>query len=203
MNNPALMVPAPAESKLVTPSAMLPLKRTTLRVEAGGGIARVLLEQCFRNEYPDPLAVTYRFALPADAAISGFAFTIGERRIEGQVDKRAAARERFEQAIAEGKTAALLEQERSSLFTQELGNVPAGADVRCEITLDQRLIWNDEGRWEWRFPLAAAPRYLGGPGRVEDAAEVALDVAAALAPRASLQLAIGDALATGALRHRT
>jgi len=194
----ALMVPAPAESTLVTPSATLPLRSTALRVEAGGGIARVVLEQRFRNEHPDPLAVSYRFALPAEAAVSGFAFTVGERRIEGVVEKRLAARERFEQAIAQGKTAALLEQERSSLFTQELGNVPAGAEVRCEVTLDQRLRWNDEGGWEWRFPLASAPRYLGGPGRVEDAAELALEVAEALAPRASLRLVIADARAVGA-----
>ena len=46
-----------------------------------------------------------------------------------KLDKKRAARERFEQAIAEGKTAAILEQERSSLFTQELGNVPPGAEV--------------------------------------------------------------------------
>jgi Ca-activated chloride channel family protein len=198
MINPALMVPAPADSKLVTPSATLPLRSMALRVEAGGGVARVVLEQRFRNEHPDPLAVTYTFPLPAEAAVSGFAFTIGERRIAGEVEKLRDAREHFEQAIAEGKTASLLEQERSSLFTQELGNVPAGAEVVCEVTLDQRLRWNDEGAWEWRFPLAAAPRYLGGPGRVEDAAELALDVAESLAPRASLQLAIADALAAGA-----
>lgn len=197
MIHPVPMTPAPAQSKLVTPAATLPLESTALRVEASGGIARVRLEQRFKNSHPDPLAVTYTFALPADAAVSGFAFTVGDRRIEGEVEERRAARERFEQAIAEGKTAALFEQERSSLFTQELGNVPPGAEVRCEIAIDQRLRFIDEGSWEWRFPLAAAPRYLGGPGRVEDAAAIALDVAEALAPRASLQMTIGDALARG------
>ena len=197
MIHPAPMTPAPSDSKLVTPSATLPLEGTTLRLEASGGIARVVLEQRFKNKHPDPLAVTYTFALPADAAVSGFAFAIGDRRIEGEVEKRRVARERFEQAIAEGKTAALLEQERSSLFTQELGNVPPGAEVRCEIAIDQRLRFIDEGSWEWRFPLASAPRYLGGPGRVEDAAEIALDVAEALAPRAALHMTIADALAQG------
>jgi Ca-activated chloride channel family protein len=189
--------PMTAESTLVTPSATLPLESAALRVEARGGIARVVLEQKFKNHHADPLAVTYVLPLPADAAVSGFAFTVGERRIEGEVDKKRAARERFEQAIAEGKTAAILEQERSSLFTQELGNVPPGAEVICEITIDQRLRWIDEGSWEWRFPLAAAPRYLGGPGRVADAAKIALEVAQALAPRASLHMAIFDQTAAG------
>src|SRR5688572_13201557 len=162
----------PAHS-LVTPSATMPLESAALRVVARGGVARVILEQTFANHHPDPLAVTYVLPLPADGAVSGFAFTIGDRRIEGEIDRKRAARERYEDAIAHGHTAALLEQERSSLFTQEIGNVPPGARVVCEIVIDQPLRWLDEGSWEWRFPLAAAPRYLGEPGRVSDAAKVA------------------------------
>lgn len=92
--------------------------------------------------------------LPADAAVSGYSFCVGERRIQGEIDRTRTARERYEDAIARGHTAALLEQERSSLFTQEIGNVPPGAGVVCEIVLDQRLRWLEDGSWEWRFPLA-------------------------------------------------
>jgi Ca-activated chloride channel family protein len=77
--------------------------------------------------------------LPADAAVAGYAFAVGDRRIEGEVDRVRAARQRFDEAIAQGKTAALLEQDRSSLFTQELGNVPPGAAVTVAITIDQPL----------------------------------------------------------------
>ena len=35
----------------------------------------------------------------------------------GEIDRRVEARERFEDALASGRTAALLEQDRSSLFT--------------------------------------------------------------------------------------
>ncbi len=186
-----------AQSKLVAQSSTLPLEGAALRVSARGGIARVVLEQTFQNHHAEPLAVTYVMPLPADAAVSGFSFRIGDRTIVGEVDKKRAARERYEDAIARGHTAALLEQDRSSLFTQELGNIPPGAKVVCEIVLDQRLRWLDEGSWEFRFPLAAAPRYLGGPGRVADAHKIALEVAQTLAPRASLAMSIDDALTTG------
>ena len=69
----------------------LPLKGASLRAEARGGVARVVLEQRFTNPYAEPLAVTYLMPLPADGAVSGYAFTVGERRIVGEVDKRAAA----------------------------------------------------------------------------------------------------------------
>jgi Ca-activated chloride channel family protein len=148
---------------------VLPLFATTLRAGARGGLARVVLEQRFGNPHARPLSVTYAFPLPADAAVSGFSFTVAGRKVIGTVANRAEARERFEEAICEGRLGAVLEQNRSSMFRQELGNVPPGEEVVVELVLDQRLAWLDEGAWEWRFPTALAPRYLGGPGRVSDA----------------------------------
>ncbi|HYX92678.1 MAG TPA: VIT domain-containing protein, partial [Myxococcaceae bacterium] len=177
---------------------MLALRSAQLSGEAKGGIARVVLEQRFVNAYAEPLAVTYRMPLPADGAVSGYAFRIGERRIVGEVDRRASARERFERAILEGRTAAILDEERSSLFTQEIGNIPPGAEVIAELTIDQKLSWLPEGSWEWRFPTVVAPRYLGEPGRVPDASRVAVSVAnAPMPPRVSLGFAIRDRLADG------
>jgi Ca-activated chloride channel homolog len=173
----------------------MPLRGVSLRADARGGIARVVLEQRFVNPYQEALHVTYLLPLPAEAAVSGYAFVLEGRRIVGEVDRKKKARQRFEQAILEGKTAGIVEQERSSLFTQELGNVPAGADVIAELTIDQRLIWKHEGAWEWRFPTAVGPRYVGAPGQVADAAKLAVAVAEGGTPaRLALALAIRDAL---------
>ena len=49
MMNPVPMTAV--ESTLVTPSATLPLERCSVRVEARGGIARVILEQTFKNHH--------------------------------------------------------------------------------------------------------------------------------------------------------
>jgi len=127
---------------------LLPLRSVALRGDAAGGLGRIILEQRFQNPDPDPLRVTYQVPLPPDAAVSGYSFQIGERRVVGEVDRLAAARERFEQALAGGHTAGLLEQDRSSLFTQEIGNIPPGAEVAAELVIDQRLRWLEEGAWE-------------------------------------------------------
>jgi len=176
---------------------VLPLLSTRLEAEAQGGLARVRLAQRFANLHAEPLEVTYLFPLPHDAAVSGFAIQVGGRRIAGVVEPVKAARERYEEALLEGRTAALLEQERGSLFTQSVGNVPPGEEVQVEIALDQRLAWGD-GSWEWRFPTAVAPRYLGDEGRVADAGRVTVEVAdGAIAPRLQLALAVRDPLAPG------
>ncbi|MFP2924341.1 VIT domain-containing protein [Pyxidicoccus sp. 3LG] len=176
----------------------LPLTAVALRAEAQGGIARVTLTQQFENPYAEPLQVSYQIPLPEDGAVAGYAFRIGERRIVGEVDRVQAARERFEQALVSGRTAALLTQERTSLFTQELGNVPPGQRLTVELSVDQRLRWLSEGMWEWRFPTVVAPRYLGAEGRTPDADRIAVDVADGPAGiGVTFELTIGDDLADG------
>ncbi|TFG94386.1 MAG: hypothetical protein E4H11_06875, partial [Myxococcales bacterium] len=156
-----------------------------------------------RAALPEPLRhAAARDLQPAAAGRRrgiGFCFTVGERRIVGEIDRRDAARERFEQAIADGRSAAILEQDRSSLFTQEIGNVPPRASVVAEIIVDQRLRWLDEGAWEWRFPTVVAPRYLGSEGRVPDAARVTQDIAdGPTGVTLRVALVIRDALPVGA-----
>ena len=148
----------------------------TLRAEAFAGIARVVLEQRFVNRFPDPLEVTYQVPLPAEGAIAGYELVIGDRRITGEIERREQARQRFEEAILEGKTSGLLDEERSSLFTQRIGNVPPEAEIVARLTVDQPLTWT-EGGWEWRFPTVVAPRYLGVGGRVPDGTAISVDVA--------------------------
>src|SRR3954466_13423724 len=168
----AMNAPSPSDhessgGRLVTAGRRaLPLLGASLRADAKGGLCRVVLEQRFKNPHAEPLRVTYRMPLPADGAVSGYAFTLGDRRIEGEVDRKARARERFERAIVEGRTAGLVEQERRSVFTQELGNLPPGQELVAELTVDQKLAWLPEGAWEWRFPTVVAPGFLGEPGRV-------------------------------------
>lgn len=180
----------------------LPLKGAALLADAKGGIIRVVLEQTFENPYAEPLTVTYQLPLPADGAVSGFAFTVGNERVVGEVDSKGKARERFEEAVLSGRTAALLEQERSSLFSQKVGNVPPYTQVVCEVTVDQKLSWLADGFWEWRFPTVVAPRYLGDAGRVADAAQVTVGVAdAALPVRLALALTVRDRLIDGSAPH--
>lgn len=180
---------------VATDGRALPLVSAHLRVEARGGLARSVLVQTFRNVHADPLQVTYLLPLPHAGAVSGFAFRLDGRRVVGEVDRLARARERFEEAVLEGRTAALLEQERGALFTQQLGNVPPGATIEAELSVDQPLDWRpDEGGWELRFPTVVAPRYQGAPGRVADAGRLEVPVAeGSIAPRLGLELVVRGA----------
>lgn len=170
-----------------TDGRTLPLRGSRLGVHAGGGYARATLRQTFFNPYAEPLRVTYKLPLPADGAVAGFAFELEGQRTLGVVKPRETARHDCERALLEGRTAALLEQERTSLFTQEIGNIPPGASVDVEVSIDQPLEF-DRGSWVLRYPTVVGPRYLGGPGRTPDADRVTVPVADSLEVDARVQL---------------
>jgi Ca-activated chloride channel family protein len=187
-----------SSGRIVSPANALPLVGTTLEAQARGGLCRLVLRQRFHNPHEQPLGVTYALPVPEDASVSGFSFRVGDRKIVGEIDRRASARERFENAILEGRTAALLDEERSTVFSQEIGNIPPGADLDVEVEIDLLLRWLEEGQWELRIPTTLAPRYLGAEGRVPDANAVRQDIAdGPTAVRASLALRIRDPLVAG------
>lgn len=202
VNSLVPMTPAGASAgaELVTTDGRLvPLVGARLAGEARGGIARLVLEQQFANRYAETLDVTYRMPLPADGAISGYEFVIGERTIKGTIDKKRRARERFEQAIASGHTAALLEQERADIFTQQIGNIPAGESIVARITIDQRLVWLPEGEWELRFPTVIGPRYIGTADSTADVRATHIKVTEQpLSARITVDIDVKDAITGGA-----
>lgn len=176
----------------------LPLVSAMLRGTAQGGIARLVLEQRFENHHAETLHVTYRMPLPADGAVSGYVFVIGDRAISGRVERRRDARERFERAIAAGHTAALLEQERADVFTQSIGNLPARAALVARIAIDQRLAWLPEGEWELRFPTVIGPRYVAAGDRRDDVRGARVITApGGVAARIRIAIDILDAITAG------
>jgi Ca-activated chloride channel family protein len=190
---------APTGAEVLTPDGRsLPFAGAKLRIEAGAGIARMVLEQTFENPYEETLRVTYKMPLPADGAVSGYAFRIGNRTITGKIDRKESARARFEEAIVQGRTAALLEQDKADIFTQEIGNIPPKQAIVAQITIDQHLAWRPEGQWELRFPTVIGPRYIEAAVTPHDRKASSVDVAeGGVRARVSLEAVIADALTAG------
>ena len=170
----------------------LTLQQVHLDAEASAGLARTRVRQTFTNRFAEPLEVTYQLPLPADGAVVDFAFVLDDRRVRGRVGRSHEARAAYEQARVEGRTAALLEQARSSVFTQQIGHLPPGAQLTAEIVVEHPLAWRD-GSWEYRFPTVVAPRFHREDAHDEPPVEV--EVLDGMPPaRCALGLVIGDPL---------
>jgi Ca-activated chloride channel family protein len=149
----------------------LPLKHTDVAAQVRGHVAQVRVSQQFHNDRAEPIEVTYTFPLPENSAVDSMRMVIGERVIEGEIQRRAEARDTYEQARADGYTSALLEQERPNIFTQSLANVPPGETIAVEITYLQTLS-QDAGTYEFVFPMVVGPRFIPPGDAVSDAERI-------------------------------
>jgi Ca-activated chloride channel family protein len=154
------------------PAIAAPLVATDIRVAVVGIVARTTLTQRFVNPSAAWREGVYLFPLPENAAVDHLRVEAGGRVIEGQVQERAAAKKRYDDAKRSGRQAGLVEQERPNLFTTSVALLPPRGEVVVTIELQQTLAW-DDGTVRFRFPLAVTPRYV--PGGALAAAEPASD----------------------------
>ena len=138
-----------------------PLKHTDVKVDISGFIARATVTQTFYNPYHENIEAIYVFPLPHTAAVDAMTMKTGERTVVGVMKRRAEARAIYEQAIQQGQTASLLEQERPNIFTQSVGNIKPNAEIHIEISYVDVLAY-DVGTYEFHFPMVVGPRYIPG-----------------------------------------
>lgn len=142
-------------------ASTLPLVRTAVDADVAGRVTSVTVTQRFRNESPRPIEAVYVFPLPEDAAVDAMEMRIGRRVLRAQIDRRASARQRYEQARDEGVRAALLEQERPNVFTFNVANIDAGAEVDVTLHFFGTARYDDHTH-AWALPLVVGPRYVPG-----------------------------------------
>ncbi len=119
------------------------------------------VRQTFVNALDEPLEAAYIFPLPDRAAVTRFRMEVAGRVIEGVLEERGQAREHYDQAIAQGRRAAIAEEDRPGVFNLRVGNLMPGERATVELTLCGVLPYSD-GAATFRFPLVVAPRYIPG-----------------------------------------
>ncbi len=139
----------------------VPLKHTDVSMDVRGLVASVTVAQRYVNATDEPLEAVYVFPLPHDAAVYDLEAKIGDRRVKSVIKEREEAQRTYASAKAEGKRAALLEQERPNIFTASLANLMPGDEIEVRIRYVQPLVW-DDGRVRLVFPMVVGPRFIPG-----------------------------------------
>jgi Ca-activated chloride channel family protein len=150
----------------------LPLKSTQVDVRVAGVIADVTVTQTYRNEGARPIEARYLFPASTRAAVHAMTVRLADRIIEAQIREKAEARRDYDQAKSEGKTAALLEQQRPNVFQMNVANILPGDEVRVELRYTE-LLRPEAGRYQFVFPTVVGPRYNSPQSAPESASESA------------------------------
>ena len=148
----------------------LPLMKSEISAEIAGDLALVTITQTFRNPTGQALNATYLFPLNRESAVHAMRMRIGDEIVTARIRKKVDARQDFEKAKHEGKAAALLEQHRPNMFTQEIANLMPGTDVVITLKYTQAVPRRD-GAYELVMPLVVGPRF--DPAKSPSAGKIA------------------------------
>ena len=147
----------------------LPQVSVSAHAKIVSSTSRTTLTQTFVNPKSEQISeLRYTFPLYDGVSVVGFVCTINDDRvIRGVVKERAEAKKTYQDAIDRGETAGLLEQlpDASDVFTTTVGNVPANATLKVDITYLGELKHDAEvDGIRFTIPTQIAPRYGSYPG---------------------------------------
>ena len=149
------------------------MKNACLRTKSGdavmlkgiaieGDCRGLLFEATVVQRYTNPTArnmeVIYNFPLPYAAVLLGVDVVLGGKPLSGSVVARKSAEAKYEEALADGDAAIMLEVTRDGGYCMNLGNLAAKED--CTITLRYAQTLNfEQGGLRLMIPTVIAPRY--------------------------------------------
>ena len=136
----------------------LPLKDTRVEIAVSGVIADVRVVQTYRNEGSRPINASYVFPASTRAAVYAMRMRIGDQVVVARIKEREAAKQEFDKAKQEGKSASLLEQDRPNVFSMSLANIMPQDQVEIDLRYTELLVPTD-GVYEVVFPTVVGPRY--------------------------------------------
>jgi Ca-activated chloride channel family protein len=135
-----------------------PLKETAVDVNINGTIADIYMTQTYANNGTVPINARYVFPASTRVSVHGMKMQIGDNLIIAKIKEKEEAKQEFEQAKEEGKSASLLEQQRPNVFTMDVANIMPGDTVRIELHYTE-LIMPDRGICQFVSPTVVGPRY--------------------------------------------
>ncbi|CUS12965.1 unnamed protein product [Tuber aestivum] len=156
----------PSQTVTVTEIANLPLVRVSYKAHIFTTATRTVLTQRFYHPGKAPIdGATYNFPLYAGCSVVSFVCHVGPKKvITGVVQPKEVARATYEKAKSQGHTAGLLEEFTPEIFKTSLGNIPAGANVKVEITYLTELKHDTKvDGIRFTVPTSIAPRYGDPP----------------------------------------
>jgi Ca-activated chloride channel family protein len=160
---------APAESPyfLVDSSEpgtdRLPLKSTQVDVRIAGVIADVAVTQHYRNEGQRAIEARYVFPGSTQAAVYAMTVRLGDRLLTARIKEKQQARIEYDSAKKQGRTSALLEQQRPNVFQMNVANIMPGDEVVVELRYTELLTPHD-AVYGFVFPTVVGPRYNSPQG---------------------------------------
>jgi Ca-activated chloride channel family protein len=154
----AVPTSAVSHTPIVIGPGLSPLEGARIDVAIDDLLAEFALTQSFRNTSARDIEAVFTFPVPMDAVFLGLSAQLGERELNGHVIEKQKAARKYEEAIAAGNSAVLVERTQDGMLTANIGNLKAGETISVRLHFAQWLSFNGQ-LVRFRMPTTIAPRY--------------------------------------------
>lgn len=150
------------------PNGRIEKLRSAVQVAVSGRVARVTVEEWFRNTGPIMGEGSYLYPLPGEAAFSDFSLWQGDRELKGEMMDAGQARSIYENIVRLKRDPALIELAGHGLIRARVFPIAPGETRKITLRYIQML---DRVGDAWRF------RYAGGRDSTPRSFHMAVDSA--------------------------
>src|SRR6059036_527670 len=138
------------------PNGRIERLRSAVQVSVTGRVARVTVEEWFRNNGPVMDEGMYHFPLPGEAVFSSYSLWQGDQELRGEAMDATQARSIYEAIVRQKRDPALIELAGQGLIRARVFPIAPGETRKITLKYTQLL---DRAGDAWRF------RYLGDKNR--------------------------------------
>ena len=123
----------------------VPLRSVRVESTVVGYTAQVVSRLEYENEEGNPVEAVFTFPLDESSTVVDFTALIYGRKIVGIVKEKEEAKQAYDDAIAKGQSAFLMDSVRRDIFTVSVGNLPPKKKATIEITFIMELPTEHDG----------------------------------------------------------
>lgn len=171
----------------LAPRGEVPLRQVEADVRIDDVVARIDLVHRFRNDERVAVEALYVFPVEVGSALRSFEVELAGRRLRGEVATKDDAFRRYDDALAVGHGAFLLEQESPDVMSISLGRLEPGEEATVRIGLDRELPVVDRVI-RFTLPTTIGPRYAPASADPVRADRLSPPIAASVPYRLSLRI---------------
>ena len=122
----------------------VPTLKTDVDVKVQGLLSTTTVRQYFINPTKEHTEAIYLFPLPDKSAVDHLRMKVGDRYINGTIQKKEVAEKIYEEAKETGKKTSLVSSSRSNIFKTKIANIEPGEMIVVEIQYQDKLYFNND-----------------------------------------------------------
>ena len=135
-----------------------PTLKTDVSVKVQGLVSTTTVRQYFINPTKEHTEAIYLFPLPDKSAVDHLRMLVGDRSINGIIQKKDEAEKTYQNAKDSGKKASLISSSRTNIFKTKIANIEPGELIIVEIRYQDKLFLKNN-EYSIRIPTVITHRY--------------------------------------------